>query len=241
MTIKNYIGIVQGHNDTHYYLTDKMSGAFLPALKMAHMRGHVDMSEFYDVDGFIPDGMELHCVMISSPGRDDVLFFDKNYYGVSNAAFSHRDIFDRYGENEFLELKSSFLCKPEICKQIASFANAKSNKQHAYLIVGVDDERNVIGLEHDLKKSGSTDAIEHMVRNNAVQCLNDTELMNKVEFDWKKRNGLNYCVITIPTNWSRVVFFKGNQVYLRCGNTMRCIKGDEMCRFIAEKNFNINF
>jgi len=156
------------------------------------------------------------------------------------------------GETEIFEFKSSLrwdyreekvnpILENVIIKTIAAFANAKGG----YLIIGVDDDGQVLGLENDYNtfKKQTLDYFELHIRKiiNNQFGIAYTQTMLTIEFP--KTDGKNICVITInPSNTPRFINLKNKdgvsaeKFYVRVGNASHEISSlEEMNDYMTRR------
>jgi predicted HTH transcriptional regulator len=119
-----------------------------------------------------------------------------------------------------------------IVKTVCGFLNAEGGS----LIVGVDDDSNVLGLELDyatLGSKGNRDGMELWLRQHLDNNLSvATAGVVKVGFD--SVNGLDVCTVSVAAS-GRPVFAKPNEggadsseFWVRDGNATKQLHGDDM-------------
>jgi hypothetical protein len=136
------------------------------------------------------------------------------------------------GESATLEFKSSArwdmkqnkadkLIEGVVVKTVAAFLNSDGG----ILLLGVDDERNVIGLAHDYKlfgKKDSRDAYENFLMNLLLNNLGrDSAALISITFH--ELDGRDVCKVEVKKS-PKPVFVKdpsGEHLYIRAGNSTR--------------------
>ncbi|MFW6157636.1 MAG: RNA-binding domain-containing protein [Balneolaceae bacterium] len=133
------------------------------------------------------------------------MYFD-NHHPAVPSAMSYLDVQNlaQTGEGKFLEFKRTVPSAAKIAREMAAFANTKGGT----LLVGVDDDRSLIGVAgyHE----------EEFLLDKAARALCDPPLEIKIEVvQFGERDLL---VITIPEAPVKPVFVKnrkGRKVYVR--------------------------
>tara|TARA_R110001583_G_scaffold39260_4_gene125985 strand:+ start:595 stop:1398 length:804 start_codon:yes stop_codon:yes gene_type:complete len=146
------------------------------------------------------------------------------------------------GENQFLEFKSSIRYDYQqqttnvklemvIAKTIVGFMNAKGGK----LIIGVDDDSQILGLENDFKtlKLQNTDGFEQKIYEiiskfiGKEYCLYSTIYFHEIEKNY-------ICVIDIQKPNEPAYLLKGTDTvfFLRTGNATRPLSIKEAVHYM---------
>lgn len=129
-------------------------------------------------------------------------------------------------ENEKLEYKSSFKydfktkmantdLKKEIVQSIVSFMNHRGG----ILIIGINDEKKVLGIDKDLKLFRNWDsyqlAIQNTIRDYTKSALSDFFIIKKME-----KNGKQLCSIYVNPSPKPIYYVDGNNedFFVRQGN-----------------------
>lgn len=152
-------------------------------------------------------------------------------------------------ENESLEFKSSLRwdlrqnkvnknLERVILKTTAGFANHKGGS----LLIGVDDNGNIVGLDKDYKslKHKNQDGFYQLLMNLISQYLG-AEICSYVSIVFHKleHQEIAQLIVSPPPI---PVFFKENGkslFYLRTGNTTRELDAQEMLKHISSKNYKL--
>ena len=129
-----------------------------------------------------------------------------------------------------------------ILKTIAAFSNASGGT----LIIGVDDEMNIIGLENDYRtlNSGTKDEFELHLRNLVNKSYGVEFATNNLEVDFPVVYDQEICVVNIKSGirplYSEVSDKNGQKskkFYVRSGNSSQEIDITEVANYI-NKRFN---
>ncbi len=150
------------------------------------------------------------------------------------------------GENQNIEFKSTLLWDKKkkasnkemqysIMKTISGFMNTQGGK----LIIGVDDNKNIVGLKDDLKnmKRKDLDGFENffnMVFTNMI----GLEFRRYIDISFKKVSRKDLCIIDVKPS-SKPVYLKDKKnesFYIRAGNATHPLRMSEATRYI-EDNF----
>lgn len=130
-----------------------------------------------------------------------------------------------------------------ILKTIAAFSNASGGT----LIIGVDDEMNIIGLENDYRtlNSGTKDEFELHLRNLVNKSYGVEFATNNLEVDFPVVYDQEICVVNIKSGirplYSEVSDKNGQKskkFYVRSGNSSQEIDITEVANYI-NKRFNL--
>jgi len=152
----------------------------------------------------------------------------------------------RQGESDILEFKSSFRWDMEqnrvnrslegvIMKTLAGFMNCRSG---GTLLIGVADNGDILGLEHDYQtlKRQDQDGFEQAVIT-AISSVLGADLCRNVKILFHVAEGKEVCrLIILPA--SRPVFFKQGKepkFYLRTGGGTRELNIQEAVEFISKR------
>lgn len=150
------------------------------------------------------------------------------------------------GENQLVEFKSTLLwdikkkasnkeIPPAIMKTISGFMNT----QGGMLIIGVDDKKNIRGLEDDLKnmKKKDLDGFENFFNITFTNMIG-LEFRNYIDISFEKIKNKNICIIRVKPS-SKPVYLKDKKnesFYIRAGNATHPLRISEATRYI-EDNF----
>jgi membrane protein YdbS with pleckstrin-like domain len=134
----------------------------------------------------------------------------------------------KYGEGQFVEFKSSILwdyrqgkmnknLSVPVLKNVAAFMNTAGGT----LLVGIDDEGKVLGLDADygVMKKPNTDGFE-LIFNNAFTQMIGTEFRHFVQLSFPEIEGKTICLIAVQPSTSPVYFRQQGKedFYIRAGN-----------------------
>jgi hypothetical protein len=153
------------------------------------------------------------------------------------------------GEHERLEFKSSFrwdvrenrlnkVIEQAIMKTIAAFLNTNGG----HLILGVDNNKNIIGLEYDYKSlpKQNADAFENHFTNVFKEMLG-AEHRLFVKLSFPVIDGKDICVIRIlPSNKPVYLRVENNEFfYIRTGNSTSALRLSELNCYIQSHWSNL--
>ncbi len=151
------------------------------------------------------------------------------------------------GESNELEFKSSLRWdyKEEkvnkdleyvILKSISSFANSEGGK----LIIGVDDEGYILGLDHDYASlKGNSDEYELHLRNLINKNLGKNFAASGMSILFHKIEDSEICLVDVSP-WSKPLYLevmdkngkKSKKFYIRSGNSSQELELDEISEYI---------
>jgi membrane protein YdbS with pleckstrin-like domain len=146
------------------------------------------------------------------------------------------------GEDEHLEFKSSFRwdirekkinknLEKAIMKTVAAFLNSHGGR----LIIGVDDTKNVLGLESDLATLSRQDA--DGFENHFSHIFNSmigAEFRQFVSLVWSKIDGKDCCLISVSPA-AKPVYLKtdsSEEFFIRTGNGTTSLKFSEASSYV---------
>lgn len=115
------------------------------------------------------------------------------------------------GENETTELKTSF--GKEVIESIVAFSNSKGGK----IIVGVNDNKNIVGV--NISDESIQNWLNQIKQNTNPQVIPDTEI-----FEWEGKTLIIFKVIEYPV---KPVAFR-NKYYKRKANSNHLMKLEEI-------------
>jgi len=146
------------------------------------------------------------------------------------------------GESERLEYKSSLRwdliqkiinkdLEKVIVKSVAGFLNTSGGT----LLIGVDDDGNILGIEQDLKllKKNNSDSFYQLLINLVTDRLG-LEFVQYIHIDFEKVNGKLVCLVLIKDS-PKPVFVKNQndrEFYIRAGPTTRPMNNEESFNYI---------
>lgn len=153
------------------------------------------------------------------------------------------------GESEDLEFKSSLRwdvreqkVNKELEKVIVKTVTAFANSQGGTLLIGVDDDGEILGLEADYTSlSGDKDKFELHLRNVLNQYLGEAFVSSKVKVDFPVVQDTEICRIEIDPA-TRPLYLKlknkhgqpEEKFYVRSGNSSQELELSEANEFISE-------
>lgn len=155
------------------------------------------------------------------------------------------------GESDELEFKSTLRwdtkegainkkLEEAVLKTMAAFANS----QGGALLIGVDDDGKILGLEHDYLSLGGfdRDKFELHVRNIVKQQFGTAFVTNKVQIRFYEVEGKDVCQVDVsPTNEPVILKVKDRngqwieKFYARSGNSSQEIPLSEMNAYVRER------
>ena len=151
------------------------------------------------------------------------------------------------GESNELEFKSSLRwdykqenvnreLESVILKSISSFANSDGGK----LIIGVDDDGNVLGLDHDYASlKGNSDEFELHLRNLVNKSFGKNIAASGISITFHKIEVSEICLIDVSP-WNKPLYLevmdkngkKSKKFYIRSGNSSQELELDEISEYI---------
>ncbi len=164
---------------------------------------------------------------------------------------SHASIEDiiAEGESSELEFKSSLRwdyrekqvnkkLEAVVLKAIASFNNTEGGT----LIIGVEDEGNILGLDNDYNSLGNgRDKFEIHLRNLVNEHFGKVFSTNNVKIVFEEINGLDVCIVNIEKG-SKPLYLnvidgnlKSEKFYIRSGNTSQELRISEANEYINSR------
>ncbi len=152
----------------------------------------------------------------------------------------------KHGENQTFEFKASFLwdtkkkapnkdIQHSVMKTITGFMNT----QGGTLLIGINDKKEVVGLENDIKnmKRKDIDGFENFF-NIIFTKMIGLEFRKNVEISFEKINKKDICIVKVQPSNTPVYLKdqKGENFYIRAGNATHPLRISEATRYI-EENF----
>lgn len=135
----------------------------------------------------------------------------------------------------YQEKRNTDLRKP-VLKTIAGFANTDGGR----LVIGVEDDGSVYGLEKDLSLTkGSTDDFEQLLTS-LISDYIGPEHTYLVEIRFESVDGQQVCVVDVDRSTAEPIFLQtddGKEFYKRVGNTTRPLDHEQTVRYI-ENNWD---
>ena len=164
-------------------------------------------------------------------------------------------VLDVGDESQTLELKTSIVYPPgqgeaDIRKQLYNILReltAFMNTDGGTLYIGIHDKtKKVIGIEDDYKHlnddsedeyngsySDNRDGYELKIRNTIDKlCPTLANSLTTISFD--SINDNEYCIIQVKPA-KRPIFLDGNKLYIRQGNRVKLLKGEDITLFIYQR------
>ena len=149
------------------------------------------------------------------------------------------------GESQFVEYKSSLMWDyrqqrinkklyTPVMKSLAAFMNSRGG----HLLIGVDDEGNILGIEADMKglKKPNLDGWENTF-NLAFNKMIGVEYRRLIKLEFYEKDGKTVChVYAMPAD--RPIFLKENNTekfYIRAGNASQPLSFSQAARYIQAR------
>ena len=151
----------------------------------------------------------------------------------------------RAGENQYVEFKSSLLWDYRqqrinkdlyvpVLKNVAAFMNTGGG----YVVIGVDDDGRVLGLEADLQamRRGTTDGFESTF-NNAFNQMIGVDYREFVDLAFPTLEDMLICVLGVrPSDRPIFLVQKGEEsFYIRAGNASQPLSVSQAARYISRR------
>ncbi len=149
------------------------------------------------------------------------------------------------GENQHIEFKSTFLwdnkkkesnkkIQHSVMKTLAGFMNTQGGS----LIIGVNDQKEVVGLDEDIKnlKKKDLDGFENFF-NLVFTNMIGLEFRNYIEINFDKIKNKDVCIINVKPS-KKPVYVKNKkdeEFYIRAGNATHPLRISEATRYIEER------
>lgn len=135
-----------------------------------------------------------------------------------------KEIIDN-GENSYIEFKEEGIKVKDLAEEIVAFANSEGGM----ILIGVDDNRNIVGVSDTLIE----EKIMNVCRNNCIP--NIIPNFQNVEID-----GKIIAAITIPKGLNKPYYTTDHKYYLRVGTTKRIASREELLR-LFEANGTLHY
>jgi len=148
-------------------------------------------------------------------------------------------------ENQCLEFKSSFLWDKKkkeankhiqhaVMKTIAGFMNT----QGGTLLIGVNDNQEIMGLDEDIKnlKKKDKDGFENFF-NLVFTNMIGLEFRNNIDFSFAELEGKEICIVNVKPSKKPVYIKnkKNEEFYIRAGNATHPLRISEATRYIDDR------
>lgn len=135
---------------------------------------------------------------------------------------------------DFKEGKVNKMMEKQIMKTVASFLNSDGG----YLVIGVDDQKNIVGLAKDMAtlRKPDLDSFENHF-NNIFHSMIGADLRQFVNLTYS-RAGDSHCCIVSVTPSSNPAYLKHDddeEFYVRTGNSTTSLKLSEAQRYIKNR------
>lgn len=135
---------------------------------------------------------------------------------------------------DYLQNKVNRVLEHNILKAVSGFSNAEGGT----LLVGISDEKQVLGLEHDystLKRKDKDGFIQHLSKLLAISL--GKQIVRNVSIEISQIKGKDVCRIDVlPSREPVFVSFDGkDEFYIRTGNITIPLTVKETYRFLNKK------
>jgi ATP-dependent DNA helicase RecG len=130
------------------------------------------------------------------------------------------------GENSFIQFKREFNGSAQLAAEIGAFANSKGGR----IIVGVDDNGQLVGLDKE--------HIKQMNQWISNACTNNIQPQISVEVDTLNIDDMIIMIINVPKGPNKYYLSNGTDVWVKVGTDKRKASKEEMRRLLQE-SFNI--
>lgn len=138
--------------------------------------------------------------------------------------FKETLLYDVYQDQPNKDLKATAV------KEICSFTNAEGGT----LIIGVDDEKNVKGLERDFNlMKGGKDDFELTLNQEIANHLGDAIASIYTRVNFEEVDGKTVCTVSVEPS-SEPVYFGDEEFIVRQGSSARPLKIDDATTYIQE-------
>lgn len=202
------------------------------ALKKQFIPENEELWKLQNYEAFLAKRREMLATAIND-------FLDSLKVEVEEGMESLEDLIEK-GENARIEFKETFLydvhqdqankdLKKTAVKEICAFANSEGGN----LIIGVDDDGKVTGLERDLKLIDDKDSFEVQLDNEISARISKSfaSIYTRVKFE--EIDGKEVCIVSVePT--PEPVYFEEDDFYIRSGSNSRTLTISEAHEYIEE-------
>ena len=148
------------------------------------------------------------------------------------------------GEHQTVEFKSSLMwdyrrqmANKDLYEPVMKNVVAFMNSTGGVVIIGVDDEGQVLGLDADFQVMGkpNADGFEN-VFNMAFNKMVGVELRRFISVTFPEIEGKQICVISVrPSSHPAYLVFKGKEIfYIRAGNASQPLSVSQATRYIQD-------
>ncbi len=121
-----------------------------------------------------------------------------------------------------------------VLKTIAGFNNMKGG----ILLIGVDDDNQILGLEDDFQKAGLKDKdrfelhLKNLLRDRLK--IGSEYTARKVKVSFKEIEGKDICVVEVEKG-DKPIFTSEDKFFIRDGNNTRELPASEIHNYISER------
>jgi hypothetical protein len=186
---------------------------------------------------------------IADPYRHMNLIWDLVQPGVEQdeafLSFGSPQELLRTGEGHNVEYKSSLMwdyrqqrVNKELYLPVMKSTAAFMNTSGGFLVIGVDDDGNVLGLEPDLNsmRRGNTDGFESTF-SNAFNKMIGVEFRQFVELVFPNVDEQTICLVRVlPAEFPAFLVHKGEEnFYIRAGNASQPLSLSQTARYISRR------
>jgi membrane protein YdbS with pleckstrin-like domain len=149
------------------------------------------------------------------------------------------------GESQYVEYKSSLMWDYRqqrinkklyfpVMKSLVAFMNSRGG----HLLIGVDDEGNILGIEADMQgmRKPNVDGWENTF-NLAFNKMIGVEYRRLIELEFYEKDGKTVCHVYVRPS-DRPIFFKENNTekfYIRAGNASQPLTFSQAARYIQAR------
>lgn len=226
----------RGNNE----IFDTLPEEYLPGVRENHPeifdKQYIpDKPEFWDLDNyeqFLAKRREMLAEAIN-----DFLESFETPEGAEETSL--KDLVQK-GENHRIEFKETLLydvyrdqankeLKKTAVKEVASFANAGGGT----LIIGVDDDKNIKGLDRDLELMGDLDEFERTLSQEISTRLGDAIASLYTQIGFEEIDGKTVCTVSAEPS-SDPVYFEEDEFIVRQGSSARPLTIQDANQYIRE-------
>jgi hypothetical protein len=242
--------------DTYYVIEDDFSSHRL--YFKDEQKYKIGDSCIFEVTGFTEKGSLKLKEAKSSNKKNVEKPIDTNKDNTANkltALWDKLPILDVGDESQTLELKTSISfppgqSDPDIRKQLYNILReltAFMNTDGGTLYIGIHDKtKKVVGIAADFQHlnddsddeyngtyANNKDGYELKIRN-TIDKLCPTMANSLTTINFETINDIDYCVITVKPA-KRPIFLDGTKLYVRQGNRVKLLRGEDITSFIYER------
>lgn len=149
------------------------------------------------------------------------------------------------GENSVIEFKSTLsydivaskaseIMTKQCLKTIVAFLNSGGGS----LLIGIDDSKNIIGLEFDYdmlgNKTDSKDAFENKLRDLISSQIGKIYASSeKIKIRFESSEGKDICIVDVVKSREPAFLFSTKEYYIRTGNSSRQLNVEEFYKWVT--------